>query len=131
MNMNFDKMDAFYIDETMGTPRVSLNQDGNFLIQGRSLPIDPVGFYNPVINWIKSFQSDNINFDIRLDYLNTSSSKQLYIILELLSSNPFIKSLNVNWYYEENDEDGYNTGREFESLVNLKFNFKEYEEVLD
>ncbi len=124
-------MDALYIEETIATPRVSFQTNGHFQLFGRSLPLDPVVFYNPVISWIKSCQAQNINFDIRLDYLNSSSAKQLYNILILLNENPSIKTINVNWYFEENDEDGYNTGREFESLVNLKFNFKEYVEVLD
>ena len=124
-------MDKLFIEETMGTPKVSFDPNGDFLIMGRSLPIDPVGFYNPVLSWIKSCPAKSINFDIRLDYLNTSSAKQLYNILILLIDNSVVNSLVINWYYEESDEDSYNTGREFESLVNLTFNFKEYAEVLD
>ena len=124
-------MEEILFEETKGTPRVELKPNGNLLIQGRSLPLDPVGFYNPVLDWVKNCIATSVNLDIRLDYLNTSSSKQLYTILFLLKENSSIKSLNINWHYEEGDEDGYDTGREFESLINIPFNFLEYAEVLD
>jgi len=124
-------MKSMHIEETLGTPKVDLNPNGELLIQGRSLPIDPVGFYNPIIDWVMACEISSVQLNIRLDYLNTSSAKQLYSIIMLLKENPSVTSLIINWFYEEGDEDGYNTGREFESLVNIQFIFHEYAEILD
>jgi hypothetical protein len=48
-----------------------------------------------------------------------------------LSENPSVFSKTVNWHYEEGDDESYETGREFESLTRLNFNFLEYAEVPD
>lgn len=124
-------METIYIEETKGTPRIDLKPNGNLLIKGRSLPIDPIGFYNPVLDWVMSCEASDITLDIWLDYLNTSSSKQLYTIIMLLKENSNVKTLKISWYYEEGDEDGYQTGREFESLVNIPFHFQELAELID
>lgn len=130
-NNYYEMMNTINIEETKSTPRVELNPDGNLLFQGRSLPIDPAGFYNPIINWILECRSESINLDLRLDYLNTSSAKQLYTIMLFLKNNSSVKSFTINWYYEGGDEDGYNTGREFESLIEIPFKFHEYAEIND
>lgn len=123
-------MDKLFIEGTKATPRVEFLPEGELSIQGRSLPEDPHGFYNPILKWIDQCNLDAVILDIRLEYLNTSSSKQIYTLLDHLASHPVIKKATINWHYEEGDEDGYEAGKEFEAMTKLPFNFHEYAENL-
>jgi hypothetical protein len=123
-------MNRLFIEATKATPRVEFLPSGELSIQGRSLPEDPHGFYNPLLNWIKQSTLENIKIEIRLEYMNTSSYKQIYTLLSCIKDNIYAKDQMVNWYFEEGDDDGYETGKEFESLIQIPFQFHEYEEVV-
>lgn len=123
-------MNRLFIEATKATPRVEFLPNGELSIHGRSLPEDPLTFYTPLLNWIDQCTIENIVIEIRLEYLNTSSAKQLYNILINAKKNSSIKNITVNWYYEEGDEDGLELGKEFEWMSNLPFNFKAYAETL-
>jgi hypothetical protein len=124
-------MKSLFIEESKATPKVNFNPNGELFIHGRSLPEDPVGFYTPVLDWIKDCDCESVTLNLKLEYLNTSSSKQVYSLLCLLNENSLVQSKTVNWHYEEGDDESFETGKEFESLTKIKFNFYEYAEVLD
>jgi hypothetical protein len=122
-------MDALIIEPTKATPRVNFQPEGELKIEGRSLPEDPFTFYNPVLNWIRNYSGNEIVLDLRLEYMNTASSKQIFTLLADLKDNTSIKNHLINWHYEEGDEDALDTGKEFEQLVNIPFQFHEYAEA--
>jgi hypothetical protein len=124
-------MKALYIEQSKATPKVNFNPNGELFIIGRSLPENPVGFYTPVLAWISECNISNVTLNLKLEYLNTSSSKQLYSLICLLNENSNIDSKMINWHYEEDDDELFETGKEFEALTNIKFNFYEYSEILD
>ncbi|HEY4788623.1 MAG TPA: DUF1987 domain-containing protein [Bacteroidales bacterium] len=124
-------MEALLIDETKGTPRIRLYPNGQIFIEGRSLPENPVNFYTPVLEWIKNCTAESVTIEIRLEYMNTSSSKEMYTFFHLIKENPYIKNVSVAWYYEEGDDDGYDVGREFETITKLPFQFHEYAEATE
>jgi hypothetical protein len=124
-------MDALFIEETKGTPRVSLSLEGEMHIEGRSLPEDPVQFYLPVLEWVRKSTVENVTIYVRLDYMNTSSSKELYLFFKYIKQNIHVKTVIVNWYYEEGDDDVYEIGREFEAIVDLPFYYHTYAEAFD
>lgn len=124
-------MNALIIEETKGTPRVRLYPTGELYIEGRSLPEDPEKFYVPILNWVKECRAENVTIDIRLEYMNTSSSKEMHSFFKIIKENPYIKHVMVNWHFEEGDDDGYDVGKEFEAFARLSFNFHEYAEALD
>lgn len=121
-------MDRLFIEATKATPRVEFQPNGELSIHGRSLPEDPHGFYNPILNWIAQCKIETVNLEIRLEYMNTSSYKQIYTLLSNLKENVYAKHIRVDWYYEEGDDDGFETGKEFESMSKLPFYFHEYAE---
>ncbi len=126
VNLTKLTMTNLMIEETEKTPKVDFNSDGNISLTGRSLPGDATDFYTPVITWIKEVSLPYINLTICLDYINTGSSKYLFIILQLLKNNQLVKTLNINWHYEIDDECGYDMGLEYESLIQIPFNFYSY-----
>lgn len=124
-------MNALLLQETKGSPKVEFYPSGDLLLHGRSIPLDPVNFYEPLIRWAEMCACENIVFTIRLYYINTSSSKQLFSILKILKEKPNVKQFKVNWYYDDDDDDAYDIGREMEFLINMSFNFQEYAEILE
>ncbi|TRX70668.1 DUF1987 domain-containing protein [Carboxylicivirga sp. M1479] len=115
------------------TPFVRLDGDNGVVeIKGRSIPENSVDFYKPIIDWLEKFggePSDETNVNIQLEYFNTSSSKCILDIfkrLELIhkKGNP----VEINWYYEEDDEDMFEAGEDYQSIISIPFKMIEMEE---
>lgn len=116
------------IEITNKTPEVELNNESGILnFKGRSIPENSIDFYNPVFEWIDRYTSSpqkTTTLNIHLEYFNTSSSKCLLDILKKLRSlDQTNKSkVQVNWYYDEDDEDMLEAGEDYRDIVNLTFN---------
>jgi hypothetical protein len=123
-------MKAIIIDATHSTPAINFCCDGRMLIEGRSLPEDVNKFYKPLIAWILNLSTETAKLDINLEYLNSASAKKLLELLKSLDANSRIKSLIINWHYEEGDDDALETGQIFEDLLNrAQFRYHEYAEA--
>ena len=118
-------MDSLIIEESDDTPKVVLDKKkAIFEISGRSLPEDTVHFFKPVLDWLKAYKNDpnpNTDFVFKLDYTNTSSSKLLLDVLQLLQT---IKNAKIIWCFRDDDEDMEETGHEFAEQVDIPFEFK-------
>ena len=126
-------METITREDTPKTPFVKLDgENGVVEIKGRSIPENSVEFYKPLIDWIDEYGNapkDNTLINIQLEYFNTSSSKCILDIfkkLELLFKKGF--KVQVNWYYEEDDEDMFEAGEDYQSIINLPFKMIEMEE---
>ena len=68
-----------------------------------------------------------MEFEFKLEYFNTASSK---LILDVLTKLEDVKNsgkaITVLWYFYDDDEDMEEAGEEFSELVDLEFEFKEY-----
>ena len=85
------------------------------------MPKNVLSFYDPLIDWAKGLNAENVTMNISLEYINTSSSKKLFEVLKTLDTNDSISRLNVNWYYE--DEDILEKGQIYEDYL-LKASFR-------
>jgi hypothetical protein len=122
-------MNDLVIEASEKTPKIEFKTNGKLLIEGNSLPEDSKSFYEPVISWVgKNIKSDHeISMDIKLSFLNTSSSKQIYELINYLANRIDSEKISINWFYEEDDEDILEAGHHYQSLINsVNFNFKEY-----
>jgi hypothetical protein len=119
-------MHPLFIEGSSYTPKVKFNSDGNLVISGKSLPEDTVLFYEPVLNWITECDIEFLNITIRLDYMNSSSAHQISKFLIYAKDNPKVKNCDINWYYETEDEDSLDFGRELEYMTDFNFKFMEY-----
>ena len=111
-------MNNLFIPKEKGTPEIDFNQEiGTLSITGQSYPEDSSEFYVKVIEWVREFISSTkqkVTFNVNLQYFNTSSSKAILDILEMLDN--YFKTGNeteVNWFYTEEDDDIYDHGIEF------------------
>lgn len=119
-------MKKIIIDGTKHTPHVELDPSGEIVIQGRSTSEDPLTFYNPILSWVKGCSSVSLNLMIKLEYVNTPSTKQIFNLLHLVRQNKVIKNVFIGWYYQDDDEDILELGKEIESLIELPFVFHKY-----
>lgn len=120
-------MEILNLEGTEDTPKIILDKThGIFEISGRSLPEDSAEFYKPVLEWILKYSKEanpSSDFDFKLEYFNTASSK---LILDVLYGLEDIKGMKINWYFHEDDEDMEEAGQEFSELVEIPFDFKTY-----
>ncbi|MGE5406800.1 MAG: DUF1987 domain-containing protein [Methanosarcina sp.] len=124
--------DRFLQEPSKRTPWILLEK-GRIFMMGRSIPDDPTKFYNPLLTWITDNMagySGKTTIDMGFEYINTASTKWIYILLKELSAMKNI-SLNatVNWYYEADDEDLHELGFILRSLINCPFRMIEVPEM--
>jgi sulfatase maturation enzyme AslB (radical SAM superfamily) len=123
-------MQDLILNQTPLTPRIEFYANGNLKMDGRSLPENVEMVYTPIINWIIGLKAEKVNFDINLEYFNSASSKKIMEILKHLDANNSIKQLNINWHYEEGDDDSVEIAQIYEeSLLRVSFKYIEYEEA--
>ncbi len=62
--------------------------------------------------------------DMNLEYFNSASAKFMIQLFQKISRVRLLnKKFIVNWYYEDGDEDIYERGEYFSSVLNVPFNF--------
>ncbi len=119
----------YKLEQTKSTPLIALDVNENIQrLEGISIPIDAYEFYKPVADFIESnkenFKSAS-EFQFRLTYFNTSSSKAIFNVLhkinELCKSIPGMK---IVWEYEEDDDFMLESGQEFGDLLNAEIEFR-------
>lgn len=119
-------MKHIIIEATKYSPSVELIPDGEMIIQGRSILEDPTAFYNPIISWIKNCSGKVFTLEARIEYMNTSSSKMVFTLLEAIKENNNFKEVYIKWFYEEDDEDMFEIGKDYESIIHIPIDFYEY-----
>ncbi len=124
------KMNDLVCEKTYSTPKVHLNyKTGIFKIEGRSIPENPAAFFEPILNWLTEYFETNpksAKIEIKLDYINSGSSKSIMGILKLLYKY-YEKGTDIviNWHYEEDDESIRDLGKHYKSILKLPFNLIE------
>lgn len=113
------------IEGTKFSPKVNLSADGELTISGRSIMEDPIVFYKPVIEALKQCQAKKFTLEIRLEYMNTSSTKVLLDLMRTIKDHFNTSNTFINWYYESDDEDMFDIGKDFESLLSIPIDFYE------
>jgi len=124
-------MENLVIEKTKYTMAVNFNKDTGILeMEGSSYPENALDFFGPIISWIKNYIQEikkDIDMNIRLNYLNTSSTKCILDIFEILEQY-YISGgkVKINWHYAEDDEDIMETGEELGEDFNFPIEFIPY-----
>lgn len=117
-------MDKYFKKGKENTPAIDFDPNtGVFEISGKSIPEDSLGFYGPIMEWLKEYIANpcaKTTFSFKLEYFNTSSSKVLLDIFYILEE--IKEGLVINWYYEENDEDMEETASDFNEVLETEIN---------
>jgi len=122
-------MEKFFRAPTKSSPLVDFDPESRRLtLSGASYPENTAAFYEPAIAWLRAFLEEgvpNIDFDIELKYFDSSSSKVLMDIFDLIEDavESAGTSVVVNWRYLEIDTMSKEYGEEFlEDLNKITFN---------
>jgi Domain of unknown function (DUF1987). len=119
-------MEPIRIKATSDTPKVECSPDGSITLAGKSLTEDPLAFFKPIIEWVSNIDTPVITIHIQLEYMNTACSKEIYNLLNAAKENKNKQQFIVNWFYEASDEDSLEIGQEFESMLEIPFNIKQF-----
>lgn len=124
-------MESLIIPEAQNTPAINFNSHtGKLEITGNSIPEDVTGFYQTVFDWLSQYleqPANNTEIHIHLNYFNSASAKAILDVLNYLEAllDRDVK-VQVFWHYLDIDEDMFSTGKEFQSLVKLPFQFVQH-----
>jgi hypothetical protein len=124
--------DSFKNEPSKRTPWIIM-EPGTIFIMGRSIPENPGDFYNPVYEWISRYSRsyfEKSRIELGFEYINTSSTKWIYIILKELSEmKDLLRNAKITWYYEQGDDDMCELGFILRSLVECPFVIVEVDEM--
>lgn len=133
-------MKNFFVEATEFTPEILFDVEKRKLsFKGVSRPEDVFKFYQPAIKWLQELEYNILNrtdtryiipvlhVEFRLMYFNSASSKMLLKMLEIIRHiNQMGIEVNIDWYYDVNDEAMYDDGNDLSEAVDLPFNFHSY-----
>ena len=127
-------MNILNIRSTNTTPEINYNPKSGILeFSGKSLPTNSIEFYEPVFNWANSFFNSadvptNFTLEFKIDYYNTSSSKQIAKFFRIIETSLASEIVTINWFYDEEDIDMLDAGKRFDKLMKVSFEFSVNEE---
>lgn len=119
-------MEKLFFESTKATPLIDFDADKrSMVLTGQSYPENAFKFYDPVFSWIDNYLASNppeIRVDIRLSYVNTSSSKCIMMLLEKLEK-AFQEGVGIilNWYCDMENESEVECAEEFKEDVTFPF----------
>ncbi|MDA3865266.1 MAG: DUF1987 domain-containing protein [Salinivirgaceae bacterium] len=115
------------IDGTKSSPEIILDpREGIFSFSGTSMSEDAVGFYMPIIDWLKKYALDPnpmTQVKFKMTYFNTASSKLLWEIMSLLQdiySNGH--KVKIDWIFQDEDEDMEEAGEIYAERMDIPIN---------
>lgn len=127
-------MENLTIEGTAKTPTVDFNASKGLLeLKGRSIPENSIEFFKPLNDWVEAYGKSpqaQTEVNMKLEYFNTSSSKcilDFFKKLEVINGKG--TTVNINWYFEEDDEDMEEAGEDYGAILNLTFKMIEVEEI--
>jgi hypothetical protein len=117
-------MEKFVIQEELkNSPGIAYYPGSNNLeLIGRSIPENPELIFRRLDDWITvHFDKNNsLDVNIRLEYINSGSSKYLYGILKRLTGyGRSGKSVRIKWLYEEDDEGMLELGEHYRDTAGI------------
>jgi hypothetical protein len=124
-------MEDLYLKKTSNSPEVEfVANSGELTMEGRSIPEDPGEFFERLIDWINEYflhPAEKTEVSIKLEYINSGSSKYMLELLRIMKINHDAgKNVNVKWYFEEGDESIQELGIHYENTIQIPFEHIEY-----
>ena len=120
-------MKELRIAPSKNSPEIILNPNGMIKILGRSIHENVAEFFTAVEDWVAEYievPADVTCVDMNLEYFNSASAKVFIHLLEMIKHVSLKnKKFIFNWYYEDGDEDIFERGEYFASVLDVPFNF--------
>ena len=114
------------ITGSISSPTVRLVASRGIMeLTGESYPQNAFDFFAPIIEWARQFlhtESTPLRLELRLSYLNTSSTKCMIDLLDMLeSAHKSGRSVRVTWYCDRENDRAREAAEEFREDVTLPF----------
>ena len=127
-------MTDLFITASANSPFVHFRKTGEMEMSGKIILDQNEEFWSRLFSWIDDYKnvlSSKTNFNLQIDYLNTSSLKELNKFLILITS---LKSedseLNIFWHYNESDIYMKEIGFELSKQSGFNFQMKKVKEFV-
>ncbi len=122
-------MEKYIIQEELrNCPGIVYYPENNKLeIIGRSIPENPEIIFTKLEEWIITHfeRHSSLDINIRLEYINSGSSKYLYEILKRLTAyGQAGKHVSIMWLYEEDDEAMLELGEHYRDTAGIPLEIK-------
>ena len=98
-------------------------QTGVCELIGESYMEETYKFYTPIMEWLNDYISErkHIVFNFKLTYFNTSTSRIILDLLDILREYKKDNgNIEINWYYRENDPDMVYEVEDFQNEADVK-----------
>ncbi|MBN2485295.1 MAG: DUF1987 domain-containing protein [Bacteroidales bacterium] len=113
----------FYIQGTKTTPYAYMN-NGHMRIVGKAVPVEEQPFFGHISKQLNRYiqkPANKTSVDISLSHVNASSKKAMVEFLKQLETiNNLGFEVEVNWWYETEDDDVRELGEIFKSMFNIQ-----------
>ncbi|MBF0531046.1 MAG: DUF1987 domain-containing protein [Deltaproteobacteria bacterium] len=120
------------IPQTASTPLISCDPTVRILrITGESYPENAFEFYAPSISWVKECLAEQgeLHVDINVSYLNSSSTKCMLDLLDLLEEAHVAGArVAVAWRYDRENPRSFDLAKEFQEDITLPFSIIAFDE---
>ena len=102
-------IDDLYLAPERDKPEVDFKFSSHHLsLKGESYPENAAQFYGPILAALRSYldntRATHITVDIDLIYFNSSSTKILLSLFEMLDAAALTNKVQLNWHYDPEDE---------------------------
>ncbi len=118
--------------ESENTPMVVASwEQGTIDFSGIANPDDVFLIFKPLYKWLDLYFSSNKNhltINFQLEYINNSFSLAILDLFRQLNTK-FEEGIRiqVNWYYNSNEEDMLEQGEDYKDMAKFPFEMKGYE----
>jgi len=111
-------MELVQIEATKHTPKIVLDPESGVVeIRGKSYPENTFEFYRPLMEWLEEYFDQNAKdvttFNIEITYFNSSTSKLLFDLFDLLDAQKEKHKIIINWIYDAENEHAQEAGEDF------------------
>ena len=102
---------SFFLEKkaTNSTPYVLIDESKGYMkFEGLSFHENAIEFYKDIVEWLSEYLETDFGtftFDSQMKYFNSSTTKILFDMLDLMNDNAESgKKVTINWYVEKGDD---------------------------
>ena len=121
------RISSFHLlyDKTDSSPFILLDINKEILeITGRAYSDTSTKIINNLADKIKELKPNKLNVTIKIDYVNSSSTKALYNLFDSIQNN--VDVCEIHWITYVDDVDSIELGNMFKDAFKLNFIFETY-----